>query len=90
MNREIYAIIDNVAKDVSGQLIVVRNVNEAIRWFGDLISNPNTTVGAHPTDHDLRMVGTLIITDGVMDFATANTLIITGERLAQDLEQKHA
>lgn len=85
MNRELYAIIDNVAKDISGQLIVVRNVNEAIRWFGDLIGNPNTTVGAHPNDHELRALGTIIVDDGKLDFVNTNLLIITGEKLAQDM-----
>lgn len=87
MNREIFAIVDNVAKDVSGQLIVVRNINEAIRWFGDLIQNRNTTVGMHPKDHELRSIGTLVVTDGKLDFVATNQLIITGEKLAADLNQ---
>lgn len=85
MNRELYAIIDTVAKDISGQLIVVRNINEAIRWFGDLIMNPNTTVGAHPQDHKLVTLGTIAITDGEVDNIPIVKLVITGAELHRNL-----
>lgn len=88
MNREIFAIIDTVAKDISGQLIVVRNENEAIRWFGDLLLRPDTTVGAHPKDHRLESVGVLIVDQGQLELVPTPRLIMEGARLHHILTEE--
>lgn len=59
MNRYIYAIIDNVANDILGGLIIQRADAAAIRLYGDIASMPESIMGKHPEDYDLVRLGNL-------------------------------
>lgn len=57
MNPNIYAIYDNVAKDIVGNILTIhRHHASAIRMFGDVLAN-NQNVRQHPQDYTLLCVG---------------------------------
>lgn len=103
MNRELYVIIDTKVGDISGTILTLRNVNEAIRIFGDAIQNPSTIIHVHPDHHELHKIGTLVLNTKIerdtipprlefhgMELINEMTLIITGEKLAAELEGTNA
>lgn len=58
--RKIYAVYDNKAGDITGPLFLAAADAVAIRNYSDVASQPETTIGQHPTDYDLVTLGTLM------------------------------
>lgn len=87
MLRRIYAIYDKVAEDISGPAITCRNEAEAVRLFTELLNRKDSTIGAHPKDHDLIWLGDIISkhTEGVqLDAARGESgqIVMSGETWA--------
>lgn len=59
MKRALLVVYDKKAGDMIGGVLCVRNENEGIRYFGDLVNNRETLVGMHPEDFELRSLGKL-------------------------------
>lgn len=57
MPRNIYAIIDNKAQDLLGQLTIHRADAAAIRFFGDIMGNASAK---HQEDYDLLCLGAIV------------------------------
>lgn len=76
--KRIYAIIDTLADTLVGQLFIFRHDAPAIRFFSDLISDPQTAIARHPKDHKLVCLGGLTDTNTFVAFDAED--IITGEQ----------
>lgn len=84
MNRAFCIVWDIKAEDMVGAPILVKNENEAIRYFGDLVGNPQTIVGMHPTDFRLERVGFYCSTnDQDAQLVNNHAVLMTGERWLQ-------
>lgn len=59
MQKQIYAIYDNVAQDIIGGLHLHSHAAPAIRMYGDVAALPNSQIGLHPADFDLILLGIL-------------------------------
>lgn len=59
MINGIYAVYDNVAKEIVGGLHLHKHQAAAIRMFADAASDPKTMLAQHPQDYDLVQLGTL-------------------------------
>lgn len=58
MNKNVYVVYDRVAQDTIGVLMTYAHDAPAVRAFTDGLSDP-TTLGRHPEDFDLTLIGTL-------------------------------
>lgn len=87
MRREIYAMWDKTAQDISGSLVVVRNVNEALRLFTDLAEQQDSLIGRYLKDHELHQLGYIETTDGFPALVQERKVILTGELLIQMKEE---
>jgi hypothetical protein len=56
MNK-IFAIYDNLAETIIGGLHVFKHDAAAVRFFGDLLADPQTLLARHPADHELFCLG---------------------------------
>lgn len=64
MNPGLYAIYDNVAKEIVSDVILIhKHVASAIRTFGESLSNPKSRLAQNPKDFDLIQVGEVIYDD---------------------------
>lgn len=77
MDRNIYAIYDNVAKDIIGGLFMAKHHQLAIRLYSDTAANPEGIIAKHPTDFDLLMVGIL---DTELNLNSRYEIIMTGKQ----------
>lgn len=59
MPNKIFAIYDNVADSIIGGLHLHPHHAPAIRMFGDVATLPNSSIGLHPEDFDLLLLGVL-------------------------------
>lgn len=57
MKTGIYIVYDKLAQSPVGGLYLHRHDATAIRFFVDVLSDPNSQVGAHPDDFCLMHVG---------------------------------
>lgn len=85
VKRALLVVYDKQAGDMIGGVLCVRNENEGIRYFGDLINNRETLVGMHPADFELRSIGHLETKDDgdivVIPWTHFTTPLMTGERM---------
>lgn len=64
MTKRLYVLRDTLAETILGGLHLFAHDASAVRFFGDLMSDPNTMLHRHPQDHDLMVIGELI--DGLV------------------------
>lgn len=76
MKRGIYAIRDNRAGEVVGNLMMFAHDAPAIRMFGDAVSAPDSMVAKHTADYDLILCGRIEIETGVI--TSENAVVMTG------------
>lgn len=57
--QKIFAIYDHVADAIIGGLHLHRHQASAIRMFGDIATLPDSSIGLHPEDFDLLLLGVL-------------------------------
>lgn len=57
--KHIYAILDTVTDDIIGGLQLHAHPASAVRTFGDIASDPKTTIAKHPHDFALIALGKL-------------------------------
>lgn len=58
MKKNIYVVYDNIAKDTVGVIMTFSHDAPAVRVFTDGLADP-TTLGRHPADFDLLLVGSI-------------------------------
>lgn len=75
--RRIYAILDTVSDMILGGLHLFPHDAPAVRFFGDLCADPQTSLGRHPDDHELILVGAIDEHNNMI--ALERTTIITGK-----------
>lgn len=91
--RNIYAIRDRVAQDLAGlqiyMLLVFLTDAQAVRYFGDAITDPQSILARHPADYELILCGS-VSTDGhlVSHEVGHPKVIITGDTLVTAMEPK--
>lgn len=54
---KVYAIRDLVANALVGGLHLFAHDAPAVRFFGDIASDPQTMIARHPADYDLICIG---------------------------------
>lgn len=85
--KGLYAIIDNKADDIQGQIVAFNHPAAATRFFNDVASHPESAVAAHPEDYDLWQLGFL---NEQHELVPAKELVISGQAwlsLRQDKPQ---
>lgn len=55
----IVAIFDLAADMIIGGVHLFAHDAAAVRFFGDLVADPQTMISRHPKDHVLKQIGTL-------------------------------
>lgn len=91
--KKIYAIRDRIAQDLAGMfpLVVFNTDAQAVRYFGDSMKTNNSSIGAHPNDYELIILGSLH-DDGIIE-AQPPAIIVTGTALIAatipDTEDNH-
>lgn len=88
MLREIYAIYDRKAEDITGPLQMHRNVAVATRAFTDVMLDQQTMINRHPDDFDLVSLGHLA--ENGKDIIPKFNIIITGKALKENIEAINA
>lgn len=58
MSPQIFAIRDIKANQIVGGLHIFKHQAVAVRFFGDIASNPETMINRHIDDHELIVLGT--------------------------------
>nr|QJB20331.1 MAG: nonstructural protein [Microvirus sp.] len=90
--KALYAIFDIAASAIIGGVHVFHGDAPAIRFFGDLVGDPQTMMGRHPKDHQLMCLGHLNEETGVIQTEDGPSVVITGEAMkaAQTAAQENA
>lgn len=89
MKRGLYAIYDQVAGAILGDMAHFFARDEpAVRFFGDVVSTPNTPLAQHPNDYALICIADVDIESGDVCpaegpdrnklYAPAHRVVITG------------
>ena len=80
-NGSIYAIYDNKAQEIAGQikLHVFKHQAAALRFFGDVASDRQNLVGQHIDDFDLHCLGHISLDNNIVPTQPEDRLIITGK-----------
>lgn len=78
MKKCLYVIRDVLAESIVGGLLLFPTDAPAVRFFGDVINEPKSSVSAHPNDHVLTYLGSIDETDGRIDVSDAPRDVITG------------
>lgn len=76
MKREIIAIIDTIAQDIAGPVVLFRHDAAAVRYFSDIATDPQTMIHRHVSDYDLVSLGQL--DDQTFTITPQLRVIITG------------
>lgn len=90
--KRLYAILDTAAAMIIGGVHVFPNDAPAIRFFGDLVADPQTMMGRHPKDHQLLCIASLDEEDGSLLTEGFPQVVITGDAMkaAQLATQENA
>lgn len=64
-DKQIYAVWDKVAQDLTGGLMLFSHDAPVIRIFTDGLADPQTMLNKHPADYDLVCLGFCDVVDGV-------------------------
>jgi len=78
MVRTIYCIRDTLAETILGGLHIFITDAQAIRFFGDLASDGQTSIARHPSDHELMKLGELDERTGSVTQIVIPFVVITG------------
>lgn len=77
MRGSLYAIVDIKAEDILGQPVIYKHPAAAIRFFDDVATHPESTVGRHPEDYNLVILGH-ITEQLTLELPDGNPVVITG------------
>lgn len=75
----LYQIYDTVDQRVVGPIMTVRHEAAAIRYFTDLLRDEKTTIGQHPDDYKLILIGTQNEDTGIINGASEPLDALTGK-----------
>lgn len=73
----IYAVRDVVAGSIIGMLQMFPHDAPAIRFFGDVLSMPDSQLGKHPADYELIELGS-VEDFGTVDGKECPRVVLTG------------
>jgi len=85
---QLFQIYDLVGEQIIGPIIAYRHPAAAIRSFTDLLRDPKTTLGQHPDDYDIRLVGVQDENDGTIDPVNPPIIQLTGTTWRMMNEQR--
>nr|QJB20337.1 MAG: nonstructural protein [Microvirus sp.] len=93
--KKLYTIYDSASSMAIGGVHVFAHDAAAIRFFGDLVADPQTMMGRHPNDHELRCVAAFdeedcsLLTEGYpLTVATGAAIKATQDQVAANLAQQ--
>jgi len=75
--KRIYLIVDTLSESAVGPLMLFPHDAPAVRFFNELLADPQTPVGRHPSDHQLLCVGVLLEQTFTID-ADQRSIVHTG------------
>ena len=76
MPRIITAIVDRLAMDITtGSVTTVPHAAVAIRFFGDVLTHPESSLGKHPEDYELVQLAVL---NDDLTVTPAKEILLTG------------
>lgn len=79
MTQAIFAIRDSLASTIVGGVYLFPHPAAAVRFFGDVASDAQTSVARHISDHELIQLGTLDLTTGeIIPISGGVQVVITG------------
>lgn len=81
MTKLLVTIVDLAADMIIGGIHLFAHEAAAVRFFGDLVADPQTMIARHPKDHVLRLVGSIDENTGVITPEMRD--IVTGASIAE-------
>lgn len=90
MKKCLYVVRDTLAETVVGGLLVFPADAPAIRFFGDVVNEPKSSVAAHPADHVLTFLGALDEATGIITTEGAPRDVISGAAIVAAREMVRA
>lgn len=91
MKRGLYALYDNVAQNILGDMVhLLPSDPPAVRFFGDVASAPNTPVAQHVEDYSLICIADVDTESAtIIGEPATHRVVITGAqwKAAQDRNQ---
>lgn len=81
MNQQLYAVYDNVAKALTGGVMVFSHDAPAIRVFVDALSEPSSILSKHPDDFALICLGEIAEPDTVDNATDLPAILAYGPRV---------
>lgn len=81
MPKQIYAVYDRVAQDITGGLMVFTHDAPAVRIFVDALGDESTILNKHPNDFELVCLGEFDNPDGRIELTgyLQHRSVLTGE-----------
>lgn len=93
--KRLYAILDIQSKMIIGGVHVFPQDAAAIRFFRDLVGDPQTMMGRHPNDHNLLMLASFddedgsLLTDGCPSVVVSGSAMAESIRLAKEAQERN-
>lgn len=85
--KKLYAIIDTASTLIIGGVHVFAHDAAAIRFFGDLVGDPQTMMGRHPNDHNLLALASVDEETGELLTDGCPSVVVTGAALKASQQQ---
>lgn len=83
--KRLYAIMDLAAPSILGGVHVFPSDVAAMRFFRDLVGDPQTMMGRHPKDHNLICIASLDEESGELLTEDFPQTVITGTAMAESI-----
>lgn len=83
--KRLYAILDNASNMIIGGVHLFPQDAAALRFFRDLVGDPQTMMGRHPNDHHLLCIASLDDETGDLLTEGCPLVVITGSAMAESI-----
>jgi len=81
----VYAVFDKLAQQVIGGLHLLANDAAAVRFFSDILQEPNSRLAGHPEDYELISLGELKYFGDRVSLQAASSIIVSATAVLSTL-----
>lgn len=86
--KNLYQTYDKIADTTVGPIIAEYRDEAAIRLFSDAVQDPESFIGKHPNDYEIRRIGIQDTTNGQITDTTIEPIVSGSQILARLAEAK--
>lgn len=90
MKKCLYVVRDTLAEDVVGGVLMFPSDGPAVRFFGDVLAEPKSSVAAHPNDHVLTYIGSIDAESGVIDLEGSPRDVVSAAAIVASRQMERA